>query len=339
MAGQSDRRCDMAAGFDDLAAAIARRFGGAARIENVEVATLGGSNRTLLFDLIEGASRRRLVSRQQTYEAGDSPFLSPADQFRAMREVYACGLPVPEPIFIYDEADAMDAGFVTAFVAGETGPKRIQADAAASGAGGTMAAQLGTLLGRLHGLPADGFAFLASRADSVDPLAAQRDRYDGYGEIRPVIEYGLHWLDRNQAPPAPAHLVHGDFRLGNFMVAGAAIISLLDWECAHLGSGAEDIGWLCTRSWRFARPDLAVGGLAGIEHFLPAYADAGGRAPDPEELRWWQIFGLVRWAILNLMQAEGHMRGTRRGPVYAACGRNTALVEYDLMMTLTGRYT
>lgn len=338
MAGRSGRRCDMAARFDDLAAAIARRFGSAARIENVEVATLGGSNRTLLFDLIDGVGRRRLVSRQQTYEAGDSPFLSPEEQFRAMAQVFACGLPVPEPIFLYDEADGMDAGFVTAFVAGETGPKRIQADAEASGAGASMAAQLGALLGRLHGLPVDRFAFLAGRADSVDPLAAQRDRYDGYGEIRPVLEYGLRWLERHRPPPLPAHLVHGDFRLGNFMVDGTRIASLLDWECAHLGSGAEDVGWLCTRSWRFARPELAVAGLAGIEHFHAAYADAGGRVPAAEEQRWWEIFGLTRWAILNLMQAEGHMRGARRGPVYAACGRNTALVEYDLMMTLTGHY-
>jgi aminoglycoside phosphotransferase (APT) family kinase protein len=260
----------MAEAFDDLAAAIARRIGSAARIENVEVATLGGSNRTLLFDLVEGASRRRLVSRQQTYQAGDSPFLSPDEQFRTMREVYARGLPVPEPVFVYDEADGMGAGFVTGFVAGETTPRRIQADAEASGGGERLAAQLGTLLGRLHGLPLDCFAFLAHRADSVDPLAAQRDRYDAYGEIRPVIEYGLHWLDRHRPPPRPAHLVHGDFRLGNFMVHGPAITSLLDWECAHLGSGAEDIGWLCTRSWRFARPDLAVGGLAGIAPLLAA---------------------------------------------------------------------
>ena len=328
----------MAEAFEALGAAIARRFGNAARIENLEVATLGGSNRTLLFDLVEGAGRRRLVSRQQTYQAGDSPFLSPEEQFRVMREVYACGLPVPEPIFVYDAADGMDAGFVTAFVAGETVPKRIQADAEASGAGGSMAAQLGGLLGRLHGLPVERFAFLAGRADSVDPLAAQRDRYDAYGQIRPVIEYGLRWLERNRPPPRPARLVHGDFRLGNFMVQGSAITSLLDWECAHLGSGAEDIGWLCTRSWRFSRPGLAVGGLAGIAPLLAAYGQAGGQVWDAEERRWWEIFGLTRWAILNLMQAEAHMRGARRGPVYAACGRNTALVEYDLMMTLTGGY-
>jgi len=58
-----------------LEAAIKRRFGAAARIENFEVATLGGSSRTLLFDLVDGAARRRLVSRQESYQAADSPFL------------------------------------------------------------------------------------------------------------------------------------------------------------------------------------------------------------------------------------------------------------------------
>jgi hypothetical protein len=51
------------------------------------------------------------------------------------------------------------------------------------------------------------------------------------------------------------------------------------------------------------------------------------------------VFGLVRWAILNLMQGKGHADGTRRGPVFAACGRNVSPIEYDLLMTLNGRYS
>ena len=39
-----------------------------------------------------------------------------------------------------------------------------------------------------------------------------------------------------------------------------------------------------------------------------------------------------------MMQVHGHNSGERRGLVFAACGRNTALVEYDLLMTMTGRY-
>ena len=37
------------------------------------------------------------------------------------------------------------------------------------------------------------------------------------------------------------------------------------------------------------------------------------------------------------LQALGHVNG-RRSPAYAACGRNTAMIEYDLLMTLAGTY-
>lgn len=52
--------------LERLTAALRRRFGASAGIDAVDVATLGGSNRTVLFDLVDGASRRRLVLRQET---------------------------------------------------------------------------------------------------------------------------------------------------------------------------------------------------------------------------------------------------------------------------------
>ncbi len=41
--------------------------------------------------------------------------------------------------------------------------------------------------------------------------------------------------------------------------------------------------------------------------------------------------------MFNMLQAHGHVHG-RRSPAYAVCGRNTALMEYDLLMTLAGDY-
>jgi len=321
-----------------LEAAITRRFGAIARIENFEVATLGGSSRTILFDLVDGATRRRLVSRQESYQAADSPFLSVDHQYRAMRTAFELGLPVPEPVFEYDTADDMGQGFVTAFVAGDTMPKRIQAEVEKSGQTESLVRNFGTLLAKLHTLPPREFDFLAQRPDSVDALNAQRDRYDRYGQIRPAIEFGLRWLERRRPALSGAPiLLHGDYRLGNFMIKDGAVAGLLDWECAHLGDPVEDIGWLFLRSWRFGRNNLEVAGLTHRKTFIDAYVAAGGAEPDPDSILWWQAFGFVRWAILNLMQADGHVRGERRGLVFAACGRNTALVEYDLMMLLTGR--
>jgi aminoglycoside phosphotransferase (APT) family kinase protein len=323
--------------FDDIRQAVRRRFGANARIDNIVSPTLGGSNRTVVFDLVERNASRRLVSRQETYSAEDSPFLSPADQFKVMVAAFRHGLPVPEPVFEYDDADEMGHGFVTGFVAGETMPKKIISDPAFADARTRLAGELGAFAARLHAIPLDELAFLERIADSVDPVAAQRARYDFYDEPHPGIELGLRWLETHRPPVAKRVLVHGDFRNGNFMVREAGLSAVLDWECSHIGSGIEDFGWISTRSWRFGS-NLPVGGFSAREPLYAGYVAAGGPPVDPDAVRYWEIFGLVRWAIINMMQAHGHVFGGRRSVVFAACGRNTSQIEYDLLMTIAGHY-
>ena len=223
---------------EKLQAAIARRFGSTARVENLTQATLGGSNRTLLFDVVQAATRRRLVSREETFTGPLNPFLPPAAQFQIMSR---------------------------------------------------------------------------------------------------VLRAGLRWLERHPNPARPRGLAHGDFRTGNFLVHNGALTALLDWECSHLSVPAADIGWFCTRSWRFGRIAQHAGGLATRAAFLAAYQHAGGTAPAEAEIRWWEIFGLIRWAMYNMLQAHGHVHG-RASPAYALCGRNVALMEYNLLMTLSGDF-
>jgi len=180
--------------FDDIRRAVKRRFGEAARIGNIVSPTLGGSNRTVVFDLVEGNTSRRLVSRQETYSAEDSPFLSPSDQFQVMAAAHRHGLAVPEPVFEYDDIDAMGHGFVTGFVAGETMPKKIISDPGLAEARLRLARNLGEFEARLNEIPLAEVAFLERIADSADPIQAQRARYDFYNEPHPGIELGLRWL-------------------------------------------------------------------------------------------------------------------------------------------------
>ena len=75
------------------------------------------------------AVRRRPVSRQESPDEAESLSLPPAVQFRVMRIAHAHGMAVPEPIFECDAADAMGNGYVTAFVEGETNPRKILREA------------------------------------------------------------------------------------------------------------------------------------------------------------------------------------------------------------------
>lgn len=333
----SDRSGILTDEFDDIRRAVRRRFGETARIDNIVVPTLGGSNRTVLFDLIESGAKRRLVSRQETYSGAGNPFLAPADQFRVMEVAFKHGLPVPEPIFAYDEGDGTGAGFVTAFVEGETMPRRILGPAFAD-VRPRLAAQLGEFLARLNAIDSAEVGFLEKAPDSADPVAAQLERYTTYAEAHPALELGFRWLERNRPAARRRGLVHGDFRNGNFMIGPAGLCAVLDWECSHIGSAVEDMGWLCTRSWRFGQFDLPVGGFSAREPLYAAYRAAGGETVDPGAVRYWEIFGLLRWAVINMMQGFGHVFGDRRSVVFAACGRNTSLIEYDLLMTLAGHY-
>lgn len=267
----------------DLLAAVRRRFGTGVTIANIAIPTLGGVNRTILFDVLENGHARRFVSRQETYTDPDSPFLATTDQFRAMKIAFEHGLPVSEPVFEYDAADVMGNGFVTVFAAGETMPKRIQNGPEFAAVRPRLVAEAAGILAQIHRLPSASFAFLASRADSIETISAHRDLYDGYRQPRPAIEAGFRWLERNRPGDVDPVFLHGDFRLGNLMVDGTKGISaVLDWECAHLGQPAEDLGWLCTRSWRFSGPDHPAAGLASRQLLLDAYGAAGGRRYDAD---------------------------------------------------------
>lgn len=320
-----------------LARALKRRYGEQAELAEVEVATLGGSNRTLLFTLIDGTARRRLVLRQETFTLAHTPFLPPHPQWELLQLAHRSGIPVPEPIFELIASDDLGRGYVLACVAGDTLPKKILTDPAYAAARAVYIAQAGAILARLHALDPAMAAVVAEVPDSHDALAAQYEHYRQYGEPHPALEFAFRWLERSRPDDRSRVLVHGDFRNGNMIVGPDGIRALLDWECSHLSSPLEDLGWFCTRAWRFGRLTLHAGGFAPREALYAAYEQAGGRPIDREAARWWEIFGLLRWALFNVMQIYGHLRG-RRSAAYAACGRNTCLIEYDLLMTIAGKF-
>ncbi len=324
-----------------LLAAVRRRFGSAATIESVVLPTLGGSNLTTIFDVVDGssaASRRRLVARQETYVADNTPFLAPDRQFQLLLVATKHGIPCPAPVFQLEPQDELGRGYVTAFVGGETFPKRILTDARFAGARAKLAEQSGEVLARLHAIPVTEVSFLDAQPDSHDPLGAQLARLDSYGEAHPAVELGARWLVKHRPKNARRQLVHGDYRTGNLLVSESGLEALLDWECAHTGSGLEDLGWLCTRSWRFGQNHLPAGGFGSREDLFAAYARVSGSPVDADEVHWWEVFGLLRWVVLNVMQAYGHHAEGRRSAAFAACGRNASLYEYELLMTLAKRF-
>ncbi len=329
---------------DDLAEIVRRlqvtvraHLGNNIDVENVSVATLGGSSRTIIFDAVQAENSRRLVSRQETYTLDQSPFLAPEKQYKLLQLAYKYGVPVPEPIFEFGDGDGLGRGHIMSHVNGETLPKKLLHDPRFATAREVFIDQTAKILVQIHSIDPAEASFLDDSLDTHDPLDAQLVRYDYYDEPHPALDYAFRWLEQNRPDATQACLVHGDFRNGNMIIDEQGINALLDWECAHIGDPMSDLGWLCTRSWRFGNNQLHAGGFATRQALFDAYERAGGCPVDARAVQWWEIFGSLRWAMLNIMQVHGHLHGTRRTPAFAACGRNTSLLEYDLLMTIAGR--
>ena len=328
---------DTQTAIDRLRIAVKRRYGTQAEIDNFTLATLGGSNRTLLFDLRDGGTRR-LVLRQETVPPDYTPFVEASIQYQVLQVVYAHDVLVPEPIFPLEAQDELGEGYVVAAIEGESLPKRILNDDAFATARARFLEQAGAQLAKIHAIPPSLLPQLESIPESSDLLNAWIAYYDSWQEPHPVIDFAFRWLQRNRPTATTRSLLHGDFRLGNMLVGEDGIRALLDWECTHFGDPMEDFAWLCCRSWRFGNVDCPAAGIGSREEIFDAYEAAGGCTLDRGTVKWWEVFSLTRWALYNLMQSFGHVTGRRRSPAFAACGRNTCLMEYDLLMTIDGKY-
>jgi len=279
---------------------------------------LGGASRETWSFSYDG---RPLVLRRDPPGSVRSGGL--AREAALMTSARAAGVPAPEVVAAAPEHLVMTRLF------GETLARRILRDDDYAGARAVLVAQCADALARLH-RDVDPVAGLP---DQPDPVAALRDVLDQLGEPHPVFELGLARLARTRPTARERRVVHGDFRLGNLMVDPTGLVGVLDWELAHLGDPAEDLGWLCVRSWRFggAQP---VAGVGARDELLTAYADAGGAAVTADELAWWELYGTVRWGVICGQQAAMHLSGAVRSVELAAVGRRAAEVELDVLELL-----
>jgi hypothetical protein len=215
-------------------------------------------------------------------------------------------------------------------VEGETLARRILRDDEFAAARGRLVDDCAQFLAGLHKIDPVAVPGLPSG----DPIAGLRDYLTvAGGEATPTFELAFRWLDANGAPERAPVIVHGDFRLGNLLVDHNGLRAVLDWELVHAGNPVEDLGWLCTKAWRFGAAP-AVGGFGTRDELLGAYRGAGGADISLDELHWWEVFNTLRWGVMCIGQATAHLSGAVRSVELAAIGRRVCEQEWDLLLLL-----
>lgn len=315
---------------------IARHAGAAeVRVEGLHRLPGGASREIWSLDALVDGARLALVLRRDP--GSTTMHTARREEFRVQQAAHAADVPVPTPYWLAeDDAELGAPSYLMARVEGETLARRLLRDEAFAPARAAMTGQLAAILARVHAIDVAGLTFLAAPLAGESPALAELDRYEQiYRGIapdpHPVFELALRWLRARLPDGARTALVHGDYRIGNIVFGPEGVRAVLDWELAHVGDPAEDLGWLCVRAWRFGSDHLPVGGIGTREDLFAAYERAGGSAVDPGRVRFWEVFGNLKWAIICIAQAKTHLDGLVRSVELASLGRRTAETELELL--------
>jgi aminoglycoside phosphotransferase (APT) family kinase protein len=139
-------------------------------------------------------------------------------------------------------------------------------------------------------------------------------------ELDVVTEVGQ-WLADNLPDSGESTIVHGDYRLGNVMVADeppARVVSVFDWELATIGDPLADVGYLTVTWAQAGDPDeMAFGSLSAAtrregfptrDELVARYEAETGRSV--AALNWYQALALWKAAVFMEGNYKRFMAGS-----------------------------
>ncbi|MFZ5669846.1 MAG: phosphotransferase family protein [Pseudomonadota bacterium] len=312
--------------------ALAPQLGGAG-IVGLRRLSGGASQETWAFSLDNG---RPLILRRKPAGAGGvaGGGASLATEAAVIRAAAGHGAPVPEVLAVCDPDSAIGEAYVMAAVEGETLGKRIARDEAFAAVRPGLARQCGAALARIHAVPPGEALPPLARSGALEELARYEAVHRGLGARRPILEAAFRYLKERAPPLERPVLLHGDFRNGNIMVhPERGLAAVLDWELVHVGDPAEDLGWLCTASWRFGG-GKPVGGFGDYADLLAGYQEAGGSPVPLERVLYWQMLGSLKWGVMCEGMYASFASGADPSVERAMIGRRTSECEIDLVALL-----
>jgi len=306
------------------------------KVEGLRRLSGGASQETWSFVLSGPQGTTPLILRRTPggkHSAKTGTAVPLATEAAVIARAAKAGVQVPDVAYVLQDANGLGEGYIMSRIEGETIARKILRDEAYAAARGKLAFQCGEALAKIHAADVSGVEGLPTLG-LAPQLQTYFDLYDGMGEAHPVFELAFRWLEDNKPDGEPAKLVHGDFRNGNIIVGEDGLRAVLDWELCHLGDPMEDLGWICVNSWRFGESQNPVGGFGQYKELFDGYEAAGGAKVSPARVKYWEVFGTLKWGIMCMLMVSAFRTGMDRSVERAAIGRRASETEIDLLNLL-----
>jgi len=295
-------------GPSELAALLRRGLGESeVAIRDFERIPGGMSKRSYRFTAVAPRwGEHQLIARETAgvpHADFDCWFLS--SEFQLVRDLSALKFPVPEPLHLSDDGRfyvmrRMPGRNASMWATQVEVPKQ-------------ALIEMAQFLGRMHAISPDQLPrFIQASGNEVvlgetmeqcvrRMLLRWRDYSTRMRRLPSPIEPGTFaWLlanvPKNAASPS---LLHGDFGPHNCLWDGEHLSAVLDWEGAHFGDPAFDLG--------YARPQFES--RMDWNEFLRHYEAAGGPHITPARLEYFERFSMYRTLLTdNQCVARGQCR-------------------------------
>lgn len=197
------------------------------------------------------------------------------------------------------------------------------------------------VLARIHGIDpvAADLGFLAPDGDpAVDCTTATAAFLDDLEKTYvdsalvevPLLREAFAWCRETMTVSGRVTLVHGDYRIGNFMVDDGRIVAVFDWELARLGDPVADLAWAGMPLFRGRSPLFSH--MLERDEFLSLYGERSGHEVDPDVFDWWTVANHIQAAVPHLRAAAVFEDGTFDDLRLAAMGHQ---VDYVLRTLAT----
>lgn len=291
---------------------------------------------TIGFTARMGAQAQELILRLGDPAGLFAPYRTEPEYLALFTLAAVPDLPIPRVVLRSDDVSILGAPFiVTQRVPGDT-PTPWSDSFRNESQREALGRQFSEVLGALHAFdwratPLMAWAHGLTEKNTASLETRRWAEECGYldAKLPPAMHHALRWLEANAPEAKQLVVVHGDYRVGNFLRQGARITAILDWELVHLGDPHEDLAWAGLRA--FAPGSTRVGGLVDREEFHAHYSARSGIPVDLRTLHYYEVMMQFKSAAMLLGAARRVQAGRARDVRMAAMGFQLAPTMMEML--------